>query len=54
MFSAGFMCQPPTHMQGYAPRSQAGLVGCTVLSVYSIGRILFFSLREDECFKSNR
>jgi hypothetical protein len=37
-----------------APALQTGVVGCAILGVYSVGRVLFFFLREDEVYKSNR
>ncbi|GFH27947.1 uncharacterized protein HaLaN_26346 [Haematococcus lacustris] len=36
------------------PVVKTGIVGCAVLAAYSVGRILFFMLRDDEKFKSNR
>jgi hypothetical protein len=34
--------------------SQTGVVGCAAVDAYSIGRILFFLVRDDEKYKSNR
>ena len=36
------------------PRLRIGTVCVLALSIYSIGRLLFFAIRDDENFKSNR